>query len=468
DQFVKEMRERGDQVLWLDDLEFLENWKYGEAVLPYMGVYIGKKQLQVVGEITPDEFSGLRARYPAFVRLFKEIHVAPFSDESRRNICAQMLSHLRKHRKIKLEEEDFDYVGRLMLRFFPERLFPGDLTSFLERAVELLRQSKSRTLDRQALIEAFADFTGLSPFFLKNDLLLNEAELETYFNAQIIGQPDAVKAMCDLVKIFKSELNDPGKPIAVLHFVGPTGVGKTKSAQVLAEYFFGQGTADSPLIRVDMSEYKDGFRGINQENSPLVKGLKKKKFSVILLDEFDKASLKEAFRLMNAFDEGRMKDQTGQTLNFRNSIIILTSNIGTNVRRIRVPGQTTNAKEEYLSEIKKYFPPEIFNRIDQHIVFNPLKRDHIRQITRLELEKIPSEHVGLLERNLKTVFSEALVEYLAQNGFDEKYGARPLQRTIRNTVVAAISHALNREADWKNGTLFLDIKQEVVIDFQRG
>jgi ATP-dependent Clp protease ATP-binding subunit ClpC len=282
-------------------------------------------------------------------------------------------------------------------------------------------------------------------------------------------------------------LNDPTRPPAVMLFCGPTGVGKTHMAQVLASYFFGHGEEGgkkgdaSRLIRLDMSEY-GGFDAVYRllgppqgEPGPLVKQVRGQPFSVLLLDEIEKAAADVFDTLMGVLDEGRLTDQYGRVTNFRSTIIVMTSNLGAGRSRAvgfgeNVPPARPGAQEhagrgaggeqtQYQDVAMKFFRPEFFNRMDAVVTFRPLLPASVRLIARRELDAI-ARREGLVRGGVSVKWSEALVDHLAAIGFDARFGARPLQRAIEREVVAplarwllanAVSEGKTVVADWREG-----------------
>jgi ATP-dependent Clp protease ATP-binding subunit ClpC len=294
----------------------------------------------------------------------------------------------------------------------------------------------------------------------------------------------------------KAGLNDPGRPPAVLLFCGPTGVGKTHMAQALARYFFGNALENAEcgarnaelkkkeekrssssnfalrtphsefsnrLVRLDMSEY-GGFDAVYRllgppqgEPGELVKQVRRQPFSVLLLDEIEKAAADVFDTLMGVFDEGRLTDQYGRVTNFRSTIIIMTSNLGAG--QTRTVGFNQQAGLQYKDAAMRFFRPEFFNRMDQLVTFQPLLPASVKAITRRELDAI-TRREGLLRSGVSVNWSEGLVERLAGIGFDARYGARPLQRALEREVVAPLARWLLEffvrdggtiHADWADG-----------------
>ncbi len=270
---------------------------------------------------------------------------------------------------------------------------------------------------------------------------------------KVIGQDDAVRKIAKAIKRNRLGIKDPNRPIGSFVFLGSTGVGKTHLAKQLAKEMFG---SEDSLIRVDMSEYQEkhtvsklvgappGYVGY-EEGGQLTEKVKNKPYSVILFDEVEKAH-KDVFTiLLQILDDGHVTDSLGRKINFKNTLIILTSNLG--VKKLQDFGtgigfgSSTYSNEEakkqvLMKEMKNFFSPEFLNRIDDTIVFNSLSQDDIKKITKIELDKLISR---LNEMNYKITYDETLTEHLAKVGFDELYGARPLKRAIQDKVEDLIS-----------------------------
>jgi len=306
--------------------------------------------------------------------------------------------------------------------------------------------------------------------------------LDKELMGKVIGQDDAVKKIAKAIKRNRLGIKDPNRPIGSFVFLGSTGVGKTHLAKQLAKEMFG---SEDSLIRVDMSEYQEkhtvsklvgappGYVGY-EEGGLLTEKVKNKPYSVILFDEVEKAH-KDVFTvLLQILDDGHVTDSLGRKINFKNTLIILTSNLG--VKKLQdfgtgigfgtsAYGNEEAKKQVLMKEMKNFFSPEFINRIDDTIVFNSLSKDDIKKITEIELKKL----IGRLEdMNYKVSYDETLVEYLSKVGFDELYGARPLKRAIQDKIEDLLSEEVLTGKLLENKNYKLKVDGENVVIEKKG
>jgi ATP-dependent Clp protease ATP-binding subunit ClpC len=269
--------------------------------------------------------------------------------------------------------------------------------------------------------------------------------------------------VCRSLLKFKVGLNDPRRPLATLLFVGPTGTGKTQLAKLLGDYLFPHRKESDRLVRLDMSEYAgyDATRRLLGEPfgqpSDLVKRLRQNPFTVLLLDEVEKAAPEVFDTLMNVFDEGRLTDALGRVTWFRSTVIIMTSNLGTKKGGSLGFGNEpsgTNARSDP-GAVRAFFRPEFFNRLDQVVTFDPLSADNIRAIARREITGV-EQREGLQLRGLRLEVTTALFDQICAAGFDPIYGARPLQRKIEELVVTPVAKWLVGHPETRDARLRVD------------
>ncbi len=282
--------------------------------------------------------------------------------------------------------------------------------------------------------------------------------LEEALHQRVIGQEEAVSAVSRAIRRARAGLKDPKRPIGSFIFLGPTGVGKTELCRALGEAMFGD---EDAVIRIDMSEYMEkhtvsrmvgsppGYVGF-EEGGQLTEAVRRKPYSVVLLDEVEKAHPDVFNILLQILEDGRLTDNTGRVVSFKNCIIVMTSNAGAHQidsgrslgfgARAMTDARSYEAmKDSVMKEVKELFRPEFINRVDELIVFHPLGEEEIRAITRLMLQQLAQR---LSERSVTLTWEEGAVARLAQEGFDPKFGARPLRRVIQRTVEDTLSEEL--------------------------
>ncbi len=308
----------------------------------------------------------------------------------------------------------------------------------------------------------------------ETDKLLN---LENILHDRLIGQEEAVVAVAKAVRRARAGLKDPKRPIGSFIFLGPTGVGKTELARALAESMFGD---EDAMIRIDMSEYMEkhstsrlvgsppGYVGY-EEGGQLTEKVRRKPYSVILLDEVEKAHPDVFNILLQVLEDGRLTDSKGRTVDFRNTIVIMTSNVGADALKrgkhlgFNVQDENTQYKDmkgRVMEELKKSFRPEFLNRIDEMIVFHPLEKKHIKEIVVLMLNQLKKR---LVEQEIDLELTDIAVEQIADKGFDPEYGARPLRRAIQKHVEDRLSEELLKGTIEKGQKVVLDAEGESFV-----
>lgn len=422
------------------------------------GVEAGK--LVLFGECTPGRWDKLGREHPAFTHDFIPIVVRETNEDETRDLLLRAAAELAP--QIALEKQAIDRVFSLAKKFMPTQSFPG-------KGVELLRHvatearppggpARAAPIDVAFVEDVFGKMSGLPLHMISPRVRMTYEQMHAFLSERVLGQDEAVGAVADLLALYKTGLNDPNQPAGTVLFVGPTGVGKTELAKATAEFLFG---ARERLFRVDMSEYKDFHSFEKLIGDPkgartgiLTDHVRKNPFSVILLDEFEKGHANLADLFLQVFDDGRLTDATGETVDFRNTFLILTSNVGSNSRELqaaigfseREGKGHKDVTREVRRALEQTYRPEFLNRIDRILVFHALKKEDMRRIAQRELGKV-YQREGLLERDLLLEVDEGAIDLLLDRGFDPKYGARPLKRAIEELLVLPLARAV-LSADW--------------------
>lgn len=457
-------------ILWVEDISrlmMIGGEGPEDSVASFFSSFLRDGKLHLVGEVTPSQLDSMRRMLPGFVENFRIFNLEELPESKIYKILNKFSGYSSQNLKIDIEKKALDLSYRLLLRYYPYEKFPGKAVRFLSGVVNETRLNEEKLINRKAIIKEFSKNTGLPELFLRDDLKLNQTELDNWFTSRIIGQKNAIDKLCQIVKIYKAGLNNPHKPISTLLFAGPTGVGKTASARALADYFFGKGQKISPLIRIDMSEFRypgqiTQLIGAGRNVGKLVKEIRERPFAVLLLDEVEKADPSVFDALMTVLDEGRLVDAYGRVTNFRNVIIIMTSNLGSTNRSSLGFKDTEGESVRYESAIGRFFRPEFVNRIDGIVMFNSLGEDDIIKITKKELVDL-SKREGFVKNGITLNFSNNLMNHLKQTGFDERYGARPLQRAIEDEVTAPLANWLLNQKQVMNCILEIDYDKQLII-----
>ena len=277
--------------------------------------------------------------------------------------------------------------------------------------------------------------------------------------------------MAEVIARFKAGLQDPLRPLGTTLFCGPTGVGKTQLARTVAQYLFGHGRQADRLIRLDMSEYSSPAAAdrlitkIDGTPSDLIDRVRRQPFVVVLFDEIEKAADSVFNMLLGLLDEGRLTDRWGRTTTFRSALVIMTSNLGASTRG--TIGLGPPQEQRYETEVRSFFRPEFFNRIDSVVTFPPLAWDTCLGIVRKELGDLEHRE-GIRRAGLRLTFGPSLVEQLARDGFDPRFGARPLQHAIETQVVAALARHLVAHPGLRDAALHVDMHPQGGLVIERG
>jgi ATP-dependent Clp protease ATP-binding subunit ClpC len=441
----------------------------GDSVAAFLLPYLQRGELRMVAEATPTEVEACRRLLPGLLDVFQVLTVPSMDDATAVQSLNRVASAQASGLRLQVEPGSVALAHRLHKRFKPYSALPGPAADFLKTLCD--RQARSgkdggKSLSTKSVIDLFVEQTGLPELFLRDDLLLHLAKVRAQFAAQIIGQPDATLAAARLVTTIKSGLTDPARPMGVLLFSGPTGVGKTALARALVDYCFGAGAQKDRLVRLDMSEYGGWGAGQrllqNPQGQPAawIQKVRRQPFCVVLFDEIEKAAPEVFDVLLGLMDEGRLTDRFGRVTWFRSAIVIMTSNLGASVPPSVGFGSDTGPN--YESEVSKFFRPEFFNRLDAVITFKPLSHEEVVSITRKELADMAARE-GFLAAEIRLDWTEALVEWLAKEGYDHRFGARPLQRAIERLVVTALAHWKVANPNVKNASLLIDLDDKSAV-----
>jgi ATP-dependent Clp protease ATP-binding subunit ClpB len=377
-------------------------------------------------------------------------------------------------REIEQAERAYDLNKVAELRY-------GELPK-LERELELevqhlgKKQGESRLLkeevDEDDIAAVVSRWTGIPVSRLVEGEMEKLLKLEELLHQRVVGQDEAVTAVADAVVRARSGIKDPNRPIGSFLFLGPTGVGKTELARALAATLFDD---EQNLIRIDMSEYMEkhtvarligappGYVGY-EEGGQLTEAVRRRPFSVILFDEIEKAHHDVFNVLLQVLDDGRLTDSQGRTVDFKNTVLIMTSNIGS---QLIFESQQSGASYDQMravvtTELRRHFRPEFLNRIDEIVVFHPLAEDHLTKIVDIQLDRLRKR---LAERHITLAVTPEALRSLGRRGYDPTYGARPLKRLIQQEIETPLARQLVKGELRDGETATVDLKngQTVIV-----
>ena len=382
----------------------------------------------------------------------------------------EQLEALQSEKEAAISSQDFEKAAEL--RDKEQKLKEQRETTKKSWEEEKNREQSQVTVDDIAQVVSM--WTGIPVSKIAEEESAKLLKLEAELHKRVVGQGEAVEAISRAIRRARAGLKDPKRPIGSFIFLGPTGVGKTELARALAEVMFGD---EDAMIRVDMSEYMEkhttsrlvgsppGYVGYD-EGGQLTEKVRRKPYSVILLDEIEKAHPDVFNILLQVLDDGRLTDSKGRTVDFRNTVVIMTSNVGADAVKFRktlgFSAQSSESKQKdmkstMLEELKKAFRPEFLNRIDEMIVFHALEKEHLNEIVKYMAASLTKR---LHEQDISLALTEAAIEKIGEEGYDPQYGARPIRRALQKHVEDLLSEEL----------LMGNIKkgQDVVVDYVEG
>jgi ATP-dependent Clp protease ATP-binding subunit ClpA len=427
------------------------------GIAGFLRPYIARGEITVIAECTPEQQAMIERHSPQLLDAFRIVRLEEPDSNRTRSILTQFAGNVPLNLQRLLAPTVIDTIERLHRRYATYSASPGRPLRFLQN---LLEDSPSdHYLLESDVLAAFTRETGLPRVLIDRQVPLSLEETHRWFSMRVIGQTEAVNLIVDLLATIKAGLMRPNRPIASLLFIGPTGVGKTEMAKALAEFLFG---SRDRLTRFDMSEFADPIAvqrlvgGIHGSEGLLTARIREQPFSVVLFDEFEKAHPAFFDLMLQMLGEARLTDAAGRLADFRNAVIIMTSNLGAesyqqggygfdlraSAREQRDDVQAQQAKEHFIREVEAFLRPEMFNRLDRLVPFSPLKFEILRQIAEREWQKMLSRD-GLKYRSVTVSASSEVVPQLAEKGFDLRYGARPLKRAIERGVLAPLAHQMN-------------------------
>jgi ATP-dependent Clp protease ATP-binding subunit ClpB len=323
-------------------------------------------------------------------------------------------------------------------------------------------------VDEEDIAEVVAKWTGIPVSRLLEGEVQKLLQMEDRLHKRVVGQDDAIRAVANAVRRARAGLQDPKRPIGSFIFLGPTGVGKTELARALAEFLFDD---ENAMIRIDMSEYQEkhtvarligappGYVGY-EEGGQLTEAVRRRAYSVVLFDEIEKAHADVFNAMLQILDDGRLTDGQGRTVDFKNTVIIMTSNVGTEFLSNGFSTDDPNVREAVLNALRARFRPEFLNRIDEIVLFHPLAREHLKRIVDIQMEQVRQR---MAERKIEIELTDAAKEYLVNEGYDVTYGARPLKRTIQRLILDPLALQVLEGKFAEGDTVVVDVDRDKIV-----
>lgn len=518
---MDEIRRAKNVIIFIDELHTIVGAGAAEGAMDASNIFkpaLSRGELQCIGATTLAEYRKYIEKDSALDRRFQSVKVDAPSIEDTILILKGIRSKYEDHHKVKFTDEALEVATKLSERYITARFLPDKAIDILDEAgararIESLKRppeieemngtiedvcakkeeaisqqhfeeaakfrdeekqlrqkqidiieswKKTReeakiVVDEEDMLEVVAAWTGIPLSRMEKKESKKLLELEAHLQSEVIGQDRATEVISKALRRSRADLKDPRRPIGSFMFLGPTGVGKTLLAKVLAEEMFGNQDA---IIQIDMSEYMEKFAVSRLVGSPpgyvgyeeggqLTEAVRRKPYSVVLFDEIEKAHPDVVQLLLQVLEEGRLTDSLGRKIDFRNTILIMTSNVGAEILQRNTSmgfGLESNADNEYekirekiLDETKRVFKPEFLNRLNELVIFKSLAREDMMAIVELELRNVSNR---LKEQGLVFDFSEATKSFLIEKGYDEKYGARPLRRAIERHLEDSLAEAI--------------------------
>ena len=504
---IKEAEDDPRLILFIDEIHQLVGAGTAEGQQAMDAANILKPALadgriRVIGATTESEYRRFIRKDPALDRRFQVVKVDEPGPEDALAILERLKAKYERYHNVSITRDALSAAVELSVRFIGDRWLPDKAIDVLDRACSEKRMrsyygyddfgSLSRS-DRQALFEGSAKRAASGPVAVGADDVAHAVslmtgipmgrlregdrerllQLEKVLGARVLGQDEAIGALAQAVRTHRAGYGDPKRPIGVFLFLGPTGVGKTELGKALAEALF---DSEDRLVRVDMAECYDrafvsrligsppGYSG-SEEGGMLTEAVRKQPYSVVLLDEIEKADRAVHQVLLGMMEDGRLTDGVGRTVNFRNTVVIMTSNVGSAAIAGHRPlgftlasdGDVTLTRQDVRdaveSELKDWFSPEFLNRFDDVLIFNPLTKELMLDICRKMLARCP----------VKVAPTDAAVRLLSEKGYDPALGARPLRRTINELVVQPIVNDILRQTLTDAAPVVIDVEDGALV-----
>ena len=459
---IKEVSESPDVILFIDEFHTIVGAGGASGSLDAANMLkpaLARGDIQCIGATTLDEFRKNVEKDGALHRRFQKIVVEHTDIAHTTSILHRLKTNYEKHHNVIYTEEAIEACVRMSERYITDRCLPDKAIDAMDEAgsmVRLKNPKKTGRVSAEDVAKVISKMTGIPSGRVAENEGGKLMKMRQKLQERIIGQDEAIEKVVRAIQRNRAGIKDPGKPIGTFIFFGPTGVGKTQLAKSLAEYLF---DSEENMIRLDMSEYMEkfnvsrligappGYVGF-EEGGQLSERVRRKPYCVVLLDEIEKAHPDVFNLLLQVMDEGRLTDSNGRTISFRNTIVIMTSNVGS--RELDEYGSgvgfntagknlRSNRKSILEKAVRKAFPPEFINRVDEQVFFRALDKEDIEKIIDIELKGL-KQRVSEAGFNLNVTPSAK--RFVADAGYDPSYGARPLKRAVQRHIEDPVSEQI--------------------------
>ena len=459
---INEVASRPDVILFIDEFHTIVGAGGASGSLDAANMLkpaLARGDIQCIGATTMDEFRKIVEKDGALDRRFQKIMVEHTDIQHSISILEKLKTNYEIHHNVTYTREAIEACVRMSERYITDRCLPDKAIDAMDEAgsmVRLKNPKKNGTVTAEDVAVIISKMTGIPSGRVAENESSRLMKMNEVLQKRIIGQSEAIEKVVRAIQRNRAGIKDPGKPIGTFLFFGPTGVGKTQLAKSIAEYLF---DSEENMIRLDMSEYMEkfnvsrligappGYVGF-EEGGQLSERVRRKPYCVVLLDEIEKAHPDVFNLLLQVMDEGRLTDSNGRTVNFRNTIVIMTSNVGSreleeygNGVGFSTAGRNVRGNRKAVMEkaVRKSFPPEFINRVDEQVYFNALTKEDIEKIIDIELKGLKSR---VSEAGFELVVAASAKRFVADAGYDPSYGARPLKRAIQTYLENPVSERI--------------------------
>ena len=457
---LRDVKRAGDVILFIDELHTIIGAGSAEGAIDAANILkpaLGRGEVQIIGATTPEEYRRHIEKDAALERRFQPVKVTEPGREQTMEMLQSLRPALEKHHGVSLDEEALTAAYELSVRYINDRFLPDKAIDLLDEAAAAVHvEGGRRPVTAADVAQVVSLWTEIPLSSLDESESQRLQGLEEQLKQRIIGQDEAVSAVARAIRRSRVGLKDPRRPVGSFLFLGPTGVGKTELCRALAATVYGD---ENAMIRLDMSEYMEkhsvsrligsppGYVGY-EDGGQLTEKVRRKPWSVVLFDEIEKAHEDVWSILLQIMDDGHLTDATGRRVDFSNTVIVMTSNIGAKTITENRPAlgfadsqrrDEEDMNKKVMAELRATFRPEFLNRVDETIVFHRLSDEHLCAITQTLLEQVKQRFQAL---GITLLVPEDTACWLASQGRDDKFGARPLRRTVQHCIEDAAAEQL--------------------------